>query len=232
MAGNLAKLAAGVGLALLMVAPVNAAPDGRPVETETIIVPPDDGSRAMPSIPAPSEDDDATTGDSPAAVPDIRSDGPEAVPVVEYDPAKLPMPVRRLREQIIEAAASGDIEKLRPIIEANGEPPDFSFDEIGDPIDYLRSLSGDAEGREILAVLIDVLDAGYVHVDTGTSEEIYVWPYFARYPVDKLTPPQMVELFRIVFAGDYEDMKTYGAYISYRVGLTPDGRWSFFLAGD
>jgi hypothetical protein len=42
----------------------------------------------------------------------------------------------------------------------------------------------------------------------------------------------MVELFKLVFSGDYEDMKTYGAYISYRVGLGADGTWRFFLVGD
>jgi len=227
MAHHRAVIAA-VAAALALAVPAFAAPDGRPVPTETIVVPPGDTDRAMPPIPPEEEGDPAVTGNpAPAA-----GDGDEPVPVVEYDPAKLPLPVRRLREQIIEAASTGDIEKLRPIIEANGEPPDFSFNEVGDPIDYLKSLSGDEEGREILAILIEVLEAGYVHVDVGTPDEAYIWPYFARYPVDKLTPPQIVELFKIVFAGDYEDMKTYGAYISYRIGLTPDGRWSFFLVGD
>ena len=27
-------------------------------------------------------------------------------------------------------------------------------------------------------------------------------------------------------------MKTYGTYIFYRVGITPEGRWAFFVAGD
>ena len=50
------------------------------------------------------------------------------VPVVEYDFSKLPPPVARLREQIIEAATTGDPEKLRPIIDANGEPPQFGLE--------------------------------------------------------------------------------------------------------
>lgn len=69
-----------------------------------------------------------------------------------------------------------------------------------------------------------MLDAGYVHVEVlGAPDEMYIWPYFARYPVEALTPPQLVELLKLVFSGDYEDMKSYGAYISYRVGLAPDG---------
>jgi hypothetical protein len=41
-----------------------------------------------------------------------------------------------------------------------------------------------------------------------------------------------VELFKIITAGDYEDMKTFDAYVFYRVGITPQGRWAFFVAGD
>jgi hypothetical protein len=47
-----------------------------------------------------------------------------------------------------------------------------------------------------------------------------------------LTPTQLVELFTLLTAADYEDMKSYGAYTFFRVGIAPDGRWLFFLAGD
>jgi len=188
------------------------------------------------AAPDSGEDDGApVTGKDPdAPAPSAAAPAPDQpVPTVEYDFSKLPPPVKRLRDQIIAAASTGDPEKLRPIIEGNGdEPPQLSLNDIGDPIDYLKSLSGDKEGREILAILIQVLEAGYVHVDVGTPDEMYVWPYFARYPVDKLTPPQIVELFKIVYAGDYEDMKTYGQYLSYRIGIAPNGVWKYFLTGD
>ncbi len=61
------------------------------------------------------------------------------MPEVLYDVSKLPVPVARLRQQIIDAAATGDPEKLRPIIEAIDPPPQLSFDEIGDPIAFLKS---------------------------------------------------------------------------------------------
>lgn len=232
----------GAGLVLLCLAavPWPALSTGRPVPTELIIVPPEDSAAtepapAMPVIPAPGTSEEAPSDQgtvepgetAPTILPDAN-----VLPMVEYDPAKLPTPVRRLREQIIEAAHSGDPEKLRPIIEANDEPPVFGSDETGDQIEQLKSLSGDAEGREILAILIEVLEAGYVHVDVGTPNEVYLWPYFARYPVDKLTPPQIVELFKIVFAGDYEDMQADGQYQFYRVGLAPNGTWKYFVSGD
>jgi hypothetical protein len=77
-----------------------------------------------------------------------------------------------------------------------------------------------------------VLSAGFVHTEAGTPQELYVWPYFFAVPLEKLDPRQRVELFKIVTAGDYEDMQQFGAYIFYRLGITPEGRWAFFVAGD
>lgn len=229
MTGSWLVLALLGAAALFAASPAAAAPEGRKVPTETIILPSEDSDRPMPAIPADQ------AGADEAGPPEIASEpeGEAPIPVIEYDVEKLPPPVKRLREQIIEAAKSGDVARLRPIFDANGEVPQLSFDQSGeDPIAFLKSLSGDTEGREILAVLLEVLEAGYVHVDVGTPEEMYVWPYFARYPVDKLTPPQIVELFTLIFAGDYEDMLTYGTYLSFRVGIAPNGVWKFFLAGD
>jgi hypothetical protein len=229
----------GFAVACLIAGPtLSAPPAGKSVETETIIVPPDETDEGgVPDLSDPEllapEGEEPGTG---TIGPDIGTEGAEdsgPPPAIEYDVSKLPAPVRRIREQIIEAALTGDIEKLRPIIEANQEPPLVSFGgDDGDPVAHLKSLAGDPEGREILAILIEVLDAGYVHVDVGTPEEMYVWPYFARYPLDSLTGPQMVELFKLLTAGDYEDMKIYGTYLFYRVGIAPNGVWKFFVAGD
>lgn len=202
-----------------------AAPNDSPTE----ITPP-----SSPSIEL-DEPDEGDEGEESAEPEDDAPDeaaGPP--PEVIYDVSKLPPPVRRIREQILEAAASGDVAKMGPIFEANGTPPVLSFGdpESTDPVGTLKSLSGDPEGREILAILIEVLDAGFVHVDEGKPEEMYIWPYFARYPIDKLTGPQMVELFKLLTAGDYEDMKVYGTYQFYRVGISPDGVWHYFVAGD
>jgi hypothetical protein len=221
-----------------------AAPASRQVPTETIIIPPgSDSDNAMPNIPPQGSDQNNPDASAPAdtapADESPPSDGtaqpPEQAgppPTIEYDVSKLPAPVRRLREQIIEAASTGDITKLKPIIDANGDPPAFGYTEADDPLTYLKSQAGDPEGREILAILLEVIEAGYVHVDVGTPEEMYIWPYFARYPLDKLTGPQMVELFKIITAGDYDDMKAYGTYLFYRVGITPNGVWKYFISGD
>jgi hypothetical protein len=171
----------------------------------------------------------------PGAAPNPDITGPvstEIVPALS-DLLLLPEPVRRSRELLLEAAKTGDIEKLRPLLGVGADATQLSVTDIeGDPIEYLKGQAGDAEGLEILAIMLDLLEAKFVHSDIGTTEELYVWPYFVERQLDKLTPPERVDLFRIVTAGDYEDMKTFGAYNFYRIGISPEGRFVFFVSGD
>jgi len=240
MARRLSFILAGSGLAAwLCLAPAafaaattGATIDSHPVQTETITAPStgDDGGDDDSGVaPDSGATDTGASGDTGTG-----TDQSMPIPQVEYDFSKLPPAVERLREQILAAAKTGDPEKLRPIIEAQPEPPDFGPADQGDsdPIGLLKLQSGDEGGREILAILSEVLEAGYVHVDVGTPDEVYLWPYFARYPIDKLSPPQLVELFRLVFAGDYEDMLSNGVYDYFRAGIAPDGTWKFFVQGD
>lgn len=220
-------------LAAMFAVPAYAQQDPAPPQTidpsmivpvpEPFTVDPSDPLFVPPSIPAPTGSDPAR---SSVGVGD--SD-----PVVSYDIDALPVPVQRMRELIMEAARGGDLEDLRPLIGTGADITQLAFGDIAsDPIEYLRSISGDAEGHETLAILLEVMEAGYVHIDKGLDTELYVWPYFVALPLDGLTPIQRVELFKLVTAGDYEDMLSFGAYIFFRAGITPEGRWLFFVAGD
>ncbi len=170
----------------------------------------------------PAEKTETPAASAPAPKPDVF-----------YDPGLLPEPVRAMRDKILEAALSGDLDKLKVVIQTNEMPPAFSFGEDkGDPIAAMKEQSNDGEGREVMAILAEVLEAGYVHVDKGTPQEMYLWPYFAQYPINDLTPSQTIELFKIVTSYEYNEMKEFGAYNFYRVGIGPDGTWHFFVAGD
>lgn len=195
-----------------------------PPETQQPNAPEEDQAPEQVDPTAPAEN-------GSAARPNVEPNAP--LPEVFYDLGKLPEPVRRMHDLIVEACKSGDIEKLRPLVGQGDSMTQLSLTEMdSDPITFLKGLSGDTEGQEILAIMEEVLDAGYVHLDAGTPQELYVWPYFFAMPLDKLDAPQRVELFKIVTAGDYDDMKQFGAYIFYRVGITPEGKWEFFVAGD
>lgn len=219
------------------------APSG---EIERQELPPPEGSTPAPQAePAePSETAPGSPSPDPVTIPEDAepqsADEPEAaetddipVPEIRYDVDSLPEPVRRMRALIMEACLSGDIERLRPLLSGGENGTQLSFGSVpADPVEFLRDISGDDQGHEILAILYEVLAAGYVQLDAGAPGEMYVWPYFFAVPLDSLDGRQRVELFKIVTAGDYEDMKNFGAYIFYRVGISPEGRWLFFVAGD
>jgi hypothetical protein len=186
---------------------------------------------ATPAVPAAPVAPSTTAPASPNAAAGDQDES-KTVPQVFYGEDGLPDKVKAMRRRILDATRTGELESLRPVIESNPEPPAFSGGDTDDPIATLKLLSGDDKGREILAILQEILEAGYVHVDVGTPQEMYVWPYFTRYPLDKLTGPQMVELFRLITAGDFQDMQDKGVYSFYRVGIGPDGTWHFFEDGD
>lgn len=193
-----------------------------------------------PTTPAPSNDQgtadvESETTEEPqngdAAIPAEKI--VEAAPKIQFDLEKLPFPTRKMRQLIYDAAKTGDIEKLRPYI---GYGDDVTMLSLGgydeDPIEFLKSISGDPLGQELLAILTEILEAGYVLIDEGTERETYVWPYFYAHSLQDLTPEQKVQLYRIITFGDYQDMESFGSYIFYRLGISPEGRWRFFVAGD
>lgn len=191
---------------------------------------------ASPSTATEVEEGEQTTvSDEPAdgGAADAKVVPRPNQPDVVTDLEELPFPTRKMRELILSAARTGDVERLRPYI---GYGDDVTMLSLGgqedDPIDFLRSLSGDPEGHEILAIITEILEAPAVKFESMPGQYIYVWPYYYAYPMDELTPEQRVDLFRIITYGDYEEMVAFGNYIFYRLGITPEGRWRFFVAGD
>ncbi len=215
-----------LALSELQPAPAPVSSEEKPAPAETLDAEPVES--APLEIPEPDPLVNKAASETDETQPEII----EPVEVLT-DVSKIPAPVARMRELIVEAAASGDIEKLRPLL---GKGPTQTQIPVAageeDPIAVLKSLSGDQDGVEILAILLDVLSTGFVLTDKGTPEEAYVWPYFAAKPLSSLTPQEKVDLFRLVTAGDFAGMEEFGSYNFYRVGITPDGRWKFFVAGD
>lgn len=219
-------LAASTGGALAL-SELQQLPGQAPQQSQTT-PPKDDSKSTAPGLPLP----DPLVGKSPAAStpPATAADGP--APEIFHDISKAPEPVRKMRQMIVEAAASGDIERLRSLLGSGASQTQITGGEGEDPITTLKGFSGDGDGLEVLAILLDILSTGYAKVDAGTPEETYVWPYFANKPLTSLTPPDKVELLRIVTAGDLADMQEYGNYSFFRIGITPDGKWKFFSGGD
>jgi len=140
-----------------------------------------------------------------------------------------------MREAILSAVRAGHIEEVRHAWDLNELKPDLgAVPAGGDPIAHWKRISGDGEGREILAALGEVLDTGYVVLPLGRDLEnnkIYVWPYFAEVPLDKLTPGQEVELLRLVSPSALKDMRAAGTYAHWRIAIGADGTWHSFRRG-
>ncbi len=192
------------------------------VRTETIRPPakpdaPSAGGNAAPAV----------TGSVPT-----QSIKPAAPPEIITDLSRLPAAVARMRERILAAARSGDLQQVVAVMQSNATMPVFSFSNEKDPAEYWRRNYPDSEGIELLSILIGVLESGFVHAERGTPQEVYLWPYFARMPLASLTPEQKVDLFRLVTGSDFKEMAEFGAYQFYRLGIGPDGTWTFFVAGD
>ncbi len=197
------------------------------VRTETI------KPQAPPAAAAPGGQFQPTPA---PAKPDGRAGAAKArtptVSEIVTDLSALPPPVARMRARIIEAARTGDVDKVVTVMQSNETMPVFSFANERDAAALWRAIYPESGGLEVLAILIEILEMGFVHVDAGTPQDMYVWPYFAYLPLKQLTPEQKVELFRIVTGSDYRAMQEFGAYVFYRLGIGPDGTWHFFVSGD
>jgi hypothetical protein len=155
-------------------------------------------------------------------------------PRIRYGSEGLPSPVLDMREAMLSAVKSGRIEDLRQAWDLNELKPDLGTSSVGDPIAYWKQVSGDGEGREVLAALAEILEAGYVTLPLGRDVEnnkVYIWPYFAEVPLDKLSPGQEVELLRLVSPATLEAMRAAGKYTHWRLSIGADGTWHSFRRG-
>lgn len=225
----------GAAAALLVAAPARGATaqeaeGARKVGTERIVVTPPKSATpptaplVVPTGPEPEQIEDRRPPPTPAPASDPKAPLPE----VHEGEEGLPAAVLRMRKRILDAAYSGDMQRLKIAIQSNEMPPVFSVNEIGDPIEFLEHQSGDGKGMEILAILTDILESNWVRLDVGKPQEMYVWPAWAAIPPDRLTAPQLVKVYKILTSSDFEEMKSVNHYTFYSVGIGPDGTWHWF----
>ena len=161
---------------------------------------------------------------------------PEGGPVTQ---APLPVPVARKRAALLAAATRRDYEQLEEL----ADPREFHFtfgNGEGGPAAYWRELesnrlapawASDPSPAEALAAILEM----QYTVDAPASdsgERIYVWPFAYDKEPGALTPDEAELLAPIASARELEQMAQFGSYIDWRAGITADGRWIFFVAGD
>ena len=147
------------------------------------------------------------------------------------DTGPLPAPVEEMRQAILAATHSGDLEDLRVPLDWNEMKPDAGAPKGEDPLAYWKKLSGDGNGHEILAVLANILPMRAAELPLGKDLEnniIYVWPYLAEVPLDKLTPAQEVDLLRLMSPADAKAMRAKKKWTWWRLTIGADGTWHSF----
>lgn len=152
---------------------------------------------------------------------------------------RLPPAVRDMMDAILSATHSGDIADLGAAIEWNEMPPIFTPgksepSEAGTAglIQHLRTASKDGQGVEILAILANLLSVGPAEQPLGRDFEnnaVYVWPYLAELDLDKLTPGQVVDLYRLLPADKISEMRAAKRWTWYRLVIGADGTWHSFM---
>ncbi len=146
----------------------------------------------------------------------------------------LPQSVVDMREQILAAVHAGNVAELRDAIEWNEMTPDFGA-AGDDPIAYWKKISADGEGREVLAVIANLLALPPARLAIGRDPEntsVYVWPYLAELPADRLTPAEEVDLYRLMPPTQAKAQKNAKKWSWWRLAIGADGTWHTFRRYD
>ena len=144
---------------------------------------------------------------------------------------KLPAPVREMRQAILDAVSQGDIEELRTALEWNELRPELGIARNEDPIQAWRKISHDGKGLEILAILAELLNTNPARLPIGRDFEnnhVFVWPYISELELEKLTPAQEIELYRLVPPETAKKIVKTGKWTWYRLAIGADGTWHVF----
>lgn len=144
----------------------------------------------------------------------------------------LPSQVASMLSEILAAVHAGRIEDLRNAIEWNELPPELGNAAGTDPIQHLKSLSADGEGREILAIIANVLATAPAKLPIGADPEnnaVYVWPGIAEKPLDRLAPSDYVELLRLMPQKEATNMIAAKKWTWWRLAIGADGTWLTFM---
>ncbi|WP_310621034.1 hypothetical protein [Flexibacterium corallicola] len=207
---------------LVITAPVQASTKVVGTETIRITKPQPDG---IPQIEGAFPVD--TSGEQTKR-PAAEDAGVNLTPISALE--EIPRAVQETRNRLLDIARSGKIENLRPLLTEHSTL--LNYEEISDPIAYLRENSGDGQGFETLAILQDILEAEGTLLHAGQENEAYVWPYFSQVSLNELSAKEMVSLLRVITSSEYYEMLDYGAWTFFRLGIAPDGTLLYFVAGD
>ena len=158
--------------------------------------------------------------------------GATAPAIAAHQDAPLPTHVIEMRDLILAAVRSGRIEDLQTAIDHNELPPEVGAAQGVAPVDHLRKVSADGGGREILAVLANLLQSDPILMPIGRDVEnnrVYVWPSVSEANLEKLSPAQEVALYRLMPVDSAKAMIAAKKWTWWRLAIGADGTWLTFI---
>ncbi|MEO1280746.1 MAG: hypothetical protein AAFV69_03320 [Pseudomonadota bacterium] len=147
----------------------------------------------------------------------------------------LPDPVLEMRDAILEAVASGNIEDLRLALEWNELRPDLGIGRKTDAIANFKQISALGDGLETLAVLGTILNTPPAKLPVGRDFEnnaIYVWPGLSEMDLKSLSSAQKVQLHQLMPTTDALQTIKSHKWHWYRLAIGADGTWHVFKKND
>lgn len=175
-----------------------------PVTTETLVTP-------------------ATTVTAPTT---IAADCSAAGLPMPAEQEGLPAPVAETRRAIATAAIACDYPALEAL---GGSDLNTSFGGGG----FMNIVEWENDGEEPLALIVRLLDLAYATQDFEDLPRYFVWPSAFVYDTWEEIPPADLEALRTIYTDEQLDqIAAFGSYAGWRIGITEDGDWRFFVAGD
>jgi hypothetical protein len=137
----------------------------------------------------------------------------------------LPGPVSSTRAAILEAAETGDYDRLRPLVDGDVFLSDFGFGREPDPTGRWQAL-----GRRPLETMNVLLRMDYVVQETNEGT-LYQWPRLGPDSSPDDLSARERELFSTIMTSDELEALVLPevGYTAPRLGILADGTWWFFI---
>lgn len=148
----------------------------------------------------------------------------ESAPVSLSPQAGLPAMVEAKRQAIYKAARSGSYEQLT----AEAETPfGYSYGEPETDFGTFLKTAAVVEGKSALDMIPLLLAQPY-----GQQGDIYVWPGVFAKSSEEWTDADIAMMEQLLTDEEIEGYRQFGGYAYYRIGITAEGKWVYYIAGD
>lgn len=188
---------------------------------------PEDGPVASPDTTIPTESPSSTpssTEPTLTTLPPVICSGTGAVSGTVRQ--SLPAVVLDVRDDIMALAAMCDFEGLEGLAAAG-----FVTSFGGGGAEAFAGWEADGVGK--LGLLQQILNMSFAEQVSGAGQSYYVWPAAFAYERWEDIPEEYLEELRAIYTDEeLEQLAGFGSYAGWRTGISSDGDWMFFVAGD